>query len=108
MSPARQTMTPILEALSFQNATIPLVQNVNALPTQDARLLRQGLVQQIDHSVLWEDTVDYLFKAGVTTFIECGPGKVLSGLVKRQALDRQLEGITSIAIGTEEDLALLN
>ena len=108
MSPARQTMTPILEALPFRNATIPLVQNINALPTQDSHLLRQGLVQQIDHSVLWEDTVDYLFQAGVTTFIECGPGKVLSGLVKRQALDRQRDGITSIAIGTEEDLALLN
>ncbi len=108
MLPARESMTPILENLSFQKANIPLVQNISALPTRDSQLLRQGLIQQIDHAVLWEDTVDYLLGAGVTTFIECGPGKVLSGLVKRQALDRQREGITSISIGTEEDLALLN
>ena len=108
MSPARQVLTPILEALPFRDATVPLIQNVNALPTQDGAQLREGLIQQIDHSVLWEDTVDYLLNAGVTTFIECGPGKVLSGLVKRQALDRQREGITSLSIGTEEDLALLN
>ncbi len=108
MSPARQVLTPILEALPFRDATVPLIQNVNALPTQDGAQLREGLIQQIDHSVLWEDTVDYLLNVGVTTFIECGPGKVLSGLVKRQALDRQREGIASLSIGTEEDLALLN
>ncbi len=61
--------------------------NVDAAAESSAVAIRQKLVSQIDHPVLWEKTVRAMLAAGVELFIEIGPGKVLSGLIKR--IDRK-------------------
>jgi [acyl-carrier-protein] S-malonyltransferase len=63
-------------------------------------------VRQIPGAVRWQATMDRLLDEGVATFIELGPGKVLAGLVKRQAKERGLE-VTALSLGTPEDLAQL-
>ena len=57
--------------------------NVDARETRSPEEIRAKLVRQIDHAVLWEDTLRGLFAAGVENFIEVGPGRVLSGLLRR-------------------------
>lgn len=103
MEPAKKVMQPIIEGSMFKSSVCPIIQNHNALPSSDPNLIQQGLIEQIDHPVLWEDSVDLLLQKGVTLFLELGPSKVLSGIVKRQALDRKKEGIKSLSIGSFDD-----
>jgi [acyl-carrier-protein] S-malonyltransferase len=87
MSPAAVKMKAVIDPLVFQNAKIPVYTNVDAAPTQDAALFKTKLVQQIDHSVRWDETLKAMNTAGFETFIEVGSGKVLSSMVKK--LDRK-------------------
>lgn len=107
MEPAQEAMKPVLAALDFKAATCPLVNNVDAACVTEPESLRDGLVRQIPGAVRWEATIQLLLKEGVTTFIELGPGKVLSGIATRMAKEAGLE-IKAVAIGNPEDLAGLN
>jgi [acyl-carrier-protein] S-malonyltransferase len=104
MEPARARMEPLLRSLAFKTPMCPLVNNVDAALARDPEALRDGLVRQIPGAVRWEATLALLLDQGVTTFLELGPGKVLAGLVKRQAKERGLE-ITALSLGAPEDLA---
>ncbi|MBU0699721.1 ACP S-malonyltransferase [bacterium] len=73
----------MLNGVQIRNAVCPVVVNVDALPRKAGNELRDCLVKQVNHSVLWEASVKYMIEQGVDTFIEIGPGKVLSGLIKR-------------------------
>ncbi len=106
MEPAQAHMAPILGGLAFAKPSCPLVNNVDAALVSDPDALRDGLVRQISGAVRWEATLALLLKQGVTTFLELGPGKVLSGLVKRQAKEAGLE-VSAFSIGGSEDLAQL-
>jgi [acyl-carrier-protein] S-malonyltransferase len=106
MEPAKAHMEPILKGLAFKAPFCPLVNNVDAAVVSEPEALRDGLVRQIPGAVRWEAILDVLFQQGVTTFLELGPGKVLAGLVKRQAKERGLE-VTAISLGVPEDLAQL-
>ena len=106
MEPAKARMEPILLGLAFKAPLCPLVNNVDAAPVSDPEALRDGLIRQIPGAVRWEATLSFLLDHGVTTFIELGPGKVLSGLVKRQAKERGLEVVAS-NLGAPEDLVQL-
>ncbi|WLT30563.1 ACP S-malonyltransferase [Geothrix sp. PMB-07] len=106
MEPAKTHMEPILRELAFRAPICPLVNNVDAQAVSDPEALRDGLVRQIPGAVRWQATLDLLLDEGVTTFLELGPGKVLAGLVKRQAKERGLE-VTALSFGTPEDLAQL-
>ena len=106
MEPAQAYMALILGGINFEKPTCPLVNNVDAALVSEPEALRDGLVRQISGAVRWEATLALLLKQGVTMFIELGPGKVLSGLVKRQAKEAGLE-IRAINIGGPEDLAQL-
>jgi [acyl-carrier-protein] S-malonyltransferase len=106
MEPAQARMTPLLRDLAFQAPRCPLVNNVDAAAVTDPEALRDGLVRQIPGAVRWQATLDLLLDRGVTTFIELGPGKVLAGLVKRQAKERGLE-VSALSLGAPEDLAQL-
>lgn len=106
MEPAQAHMAPILAGLTFLAPRCPLVNNVDAAAVADPEALRDGLVRQIPGAVRWQATLDLLLDQGVTTFIELGPGKVLAGLVKRQAKERGLE-VQALSLGAPEDLAQL-
>ena len=105
MEPAKTHMEPVLKALIFVAPRCPLVNNVDAQVVTLPELLREGLVRQIAGAVRWESIMRLLLKEGVTTFIELGPGKVLSGLAGRLAKEAGVE-VKAIAIGAPEDMAL--
>lgn len=83
MSPARDRMRPLLEAARFEDADPPVVTNADAAPFSRGADLRDALVRQIDSPVRWTETVRRLAREGVDRALEIGPGKVLSGLVRR-------------------------
>jgi [acyl-carrier-protein] S-malonyltransferase len=85
MRPAQERLAPVLEALAFADPRPPLVNNVDAELVRDAAAARAGLVRQVSGTVRWQQSVERLAREGVTTFVEVGPGSVLSGLVKKIA-----------------------
>ncbi len=85
MQPAQDRLAPELAALAFHDPVPPLVNNVDAEVVRDAATCRAGLVRQISGTVRWQEAVERLAREGVTTFVEVGPGTVLSGLVKKIA-----------------------
>lgn len=82
MMPAQEQMQPLLAATTFSTLQFPIVNNVDAALTCDGAQAREALVRQISSAVRWTDSVSLLLAQGVTTFVEVGPGKVLTGLVK--------------------------
>ncbi|WP_270577217.1 ACP S-malonyltransferase [Caldibacillus thermoamylovorans] len=99
MEPASNRLHKLLTTVNIRNAEIPVISNVTAKPVQDAEEIKQLLVQQLFSPVLWEDSIRYLLENGVDTFIEIGPGKVLTGLVKK--IDRTVH---TFAIFDEESI----
>ena len=87
MAPAGERLAELLEDAAFQDARLPVVQNVNAAATTDASAIRANLLRQLVSPVRWADSVRKMGD-GATEFIECGPGNVLAGLARR--IDRAL------------------
>lgn len=85
MAPVADAMRPLIEGTWFRAARVPLAANVDARFIVDPQELRRELVAQICGSVRWVDVVSALGRAGVTTYYEIGPGKVLAGLIGRCA-----------------------
>jgi [acyl-carrier-protein] S-malonyltransferase len=83
MKPAAERFEAVLDNISIKNAAVPVIGNVTAEPMTDASEFKKRLVEQLYSPVLWEDSVAKMLELGVDTFIEIGPGKVLSGLVKK-------------------------
>lgn len=83
MKPAAAKLRDVLDSIQMQNANIPVIANVTAEPMNDAPEIKEKLIEQLYSPVLWEDSVEKMIELGVDTFIEIGPGKVLSGLVKK-------------------------
>jgi len=83
MRPAAERLREALEAVSVRDARIPVVTNVTAQPVQQAADIRRLLVEQVANPVRWAQSVERMAADGVDTFVELGPGSVLSGLVKR-------------------------
>jgi [acyl-carrier-protein] S-malonyltransferase len=83
MRPAQERLAPELRAVRTKEPRVPVVANVDAQPRTTASASIDALVAQVSSPVRWEDTVRYLAAAGVTTYIEVGPGTVLSGLVRK-------------------------
>lgn len=84
MAPAAPRLAEVLGALSFENARVPVVTNVEAAPERDGARLRALLVHQVTAPVRWTEVVARLAAEGCDTFVELGPGTVLGGLAKRQ------------------------
>lgn len=103
MMPAQNEMTPVLTNLKYEKAEFAVVQNVTAMPTLDANEIQKNLISQISAPVKWVQSVIKLKSMGVTRCIEVGPGKVLSGLVKK--IDS--EGLSTLNIETIEDFKKL-
>lgn len=83
MKPAAEQLSKDLDGLSWKEPQIPLVQNVSARPAADLDSLRQQLVEQLYNPVRWVESIEWMAAQGVTDLVECGPGRVLSGLNKR-------------------------
>lgn len=83
MKPAADRLTAVLDGISWAPLKKPVVSNVEAKPNSDAARVRDLLVAQVCAPVCWEQSINEMTQHGVTTFVEIGPGKVLSGLVKR-------------------------
>ena len=103
MSKATESMKKEIEKLEFGDFQTPLISNVTANEIQDKVSLKDLLVKQIESRVRWRESVLYMINNGVNQFIEIGPGKVLSGLIKR--IDKNVK---ISAINKEEDISIIN
>ncbi|WP_419888527.1 ACP S-malonyltransferase [Neobacillus niacini] len=83
MKPAASELRQVLDELDMKDAGIPVIANVSANPMTKAEEIKENLIEQLYSPVLWEDSVVKMIDLGVDTFIEIGPGKVLSGLIKK-------------------------
>ena len=83
MAPARQPLLDVIDSIEFNNAKIPVYQNVSASPVINAAVIRDNILNQLENPVLWCDTILNLKQMGITDFYEVGPGKVLKGLNRR-------------------------
>ncbi|WP_320109423.1 ACP S-malonyltransferase [Alkalimarinus alittae] len=92
MKQAATRLEEALRSLDFNDAVIPVIQNVTATLETDKSILIDNLVKQLYSPVLWTQSVKCVAEQGAEAVVECGPGKVLSGLVKR--IDRNLVGFT--------------
>lgn len=83
MQPAVDGMSEIIATLHFSDPAIPIIGNTTAQPLTTAEAVKEELIRQLYNCVQWQHSIEYMINDGVTTFIEIGPGKVLSGLIKR-------------------------
>lgn len=83
MEPAREELAAAIDSTQFMNPVCPVYQNVNALPSTDILVIKKNLIDQLTAPVRWTQLVQKMVHDGGTNFIECGPGKVLQGLVKK-------------------------
>ena len=83
MRPAQDALAPILQSIPFASARTPIAVNVDARLVSDGAALRDALVRQVTGAVRWTESMQLLIAEGVTTFVEVGPGKVLSGLLRQ-------------------------
>jgi [acyl-carrier-protein] S-malonyltransferase len=95
MAPARAGMAPVLDALALAGLACPLYNNVDAAPVATGTDVRAGLVRQVDSPVRWVELVERMAADGFDTFVEVGPGTVLSRLVRRI-----VRGATTVQVGT--------
>ena len=83
MQPAADGLSRIIAGLTFHQPLIPIIANTSAQPMTTAEQVKEELLNQLCHGVQWQRSVEYMIKEGVSTFIEIGPGEVLSGLARR-------------------------
>jgi [acyl-carrier-protein] S-malonyltransferase len=93
MKQAGERLAKDLDAITLRELRIPIVNNADARFLSAASALRPSLVRQISTPLYWEDSIAAMTKEGFDTFIEVGPGKVLSGLVKRIAKDAIIRNV---------------
>ena len=93
MQPAVAAMVKAVAAAGIRPPRVPVVTNDTAHPTTDAAAIERELTYQLTHPVRWVQCVEYMAAQGVTTFVEIGPGRVLSGLIKRIASGAQTKSI---------------
>ncbi|MCJ7839607.1 ACP S-malonyltransferase [Lederbergia sp. NSJ-179] len=83
MKPAAEKFKTVLEQITIRDGQIPIIANVTAEPTQDKHDIQKLLLEQLYSPVLWEDSIRKMIELGVDSFVEIGPGKVLSGLIRK-------------------------
>ena len=83
MHAAAEKLAPVLAAIDMNDASVPVYVNVDAEPLQDAGASRRALIRQVASSVRWQESIEAMVAAGIETFVEVGPGRVLAGLMKR-------------------------
>lgn len=89
MDEAAEKLAEKLDKVNFSNARIPIVANVTGKPVTNGREIRELMKIQISSQVLWEKSIRYMMENGIDTYLEIGPGKALSGMLKK--IDRKLQ-----------------
>jgi [acyl-carrier-protein] S-malonyltransferase len=102
MKPAEERLAPELRALATADPRVPIVANADAEPKRTAADAIEALIRQVASPVRWEAVVARLASEGVTTYVEVGPGTVLSGLVRKLH-----KGATVVSVATPDDLAAI-
>lgn len=97
IAPAADQFHEVLESVTFADAKWPILSNVEPLPTVEAALLKDRLQRQMTGSVRWQETSMQLQNEGIEQVLEIGPGKVLTGLIKRMCPNMSLKNIASLA-----------
>ena len=103
MNNATKVMQSEIQKYDFKNPKNTLISNVTSEEVKEASLLKNLLVKQIESSVRWRENVNLMLQNKTNQFIEIGPGKVLSGLIKRISKD-----VNTISINAEEDIKKIN
>lgn len=93
MAPAAEELQKAIEQTRFEQPICPIYQNVDALPHSNPEEIKQNLIQQLTAPVRWTQIVEKMFADGIDHYVECGPGKVLQGLVKKVNRDAQAESL---------------
>ena len=101
MSAAADKFSHHLEDIKFQDPSIKIFQNYDASYTMDLEKIISNLVNQIESPVRWVETIENIHSEGINTFIECGPGKVLSGLGKRIVNDVEIISLDDYSVFKE-------
>ena len=83
MQPTIEGLSQAIAQINFRTPEVPIVVNSTAQPVTTAEGVKEELLRQLCHCVQWQPSVEYMVEEGVSTFIEIGPGQVLSGLIKR-------------------------
>jgi [acyl-carrier-protein] S-malonyltransferase len=102
MQPAVDGMSEIIATLDFQDSLVPIIGNTSAQPLTTAEQVKAELITQLCNCVQWQRSIEYMVDNGVSTFIEIGPGKVLTGLIKRISRD-----VNTLNIGDTESIKSL-
>ncbi len=105
MQPAAFRLEKLLSTISFATPSIPVMNNVDVLFYGSADAIRDGLVRQLFMPVRWVEIIQHFTREGMTHIIECGPGKVLTGLIKR--IDKNLQTMTTSDASSLETLLKL-
>ena len=100
MKPAEERLKPELLALAAEDPRVPVVANVDGQLKRDAGAAVDALIRQIVAPVQWEAVVTRLASEGVTTYVEVGPGTVLSGLIRKIHREAKV-----VSFGSPDDLA---
>ena len=92
MEPAKAGLIDAVNSLPFKDPVVPIVANCTGEPLTRAEDVKQELISQISSCVQWKQSIDYMIGAGVSRFIELGPGRALSSMIKR--IDRSAEAVS--------------
>ena len=103
MAPVARELGSAMEDVSFDDPRVPIVSNASAQVLRTGGEIRDALIEQIDSPVLWASCVQTLIDGGCTTFLELGPGRVLSGLVRQ--IDRSLETVAAESVAKLSEFA---
>jgi len=99
MTEASQCFAEELDQLTFRDAQVPVLSNVDPTPTLKGEILKERLKKQMTTGVRWRETMNVMQNEGITTMVEIGPGNVLSGLAKRS-----MKGVLTSQISNASDL----
>lgn len=97
MAPVKNELGQTLRSISFRPLTVPVITNVEAKANSDPARVMPLLLDQVTHPVRWTESIEELGRLGVTRFVELGPGKVLSGLIKRIVKGAQISNVEDSA-----------
>jgi [acyl-carrier-protein] S-malonyltransferase len=99
MDEAGTLLRAYIEKVPLSSARIPVISNFSAEPMVESEVIKDNLINQVNHTTRWEESVRYMVEHGVSRFIEIGPGNVLKGLIRKispQVVVHNIEDITSI------------